>query len=233
MHDVPTEPIRLGDEVGSGLPTCVSDKSLHLDDSDVDGDAPNEPTPSNTNSPRTPSDDDEVLRVRSDSFHISVSEQSFPESSTASGRVHVGCSAAYSHSISSQGDVVNTETRDIQVGFPFHPLADRLNSNHKSLGFGHDSEQLELQSHQSTSPEQPTQPEQDTYPDPDHCTHAHHGAYPDYGKHLDHSTYQDHGAHPDHGTHSEPDKQSQRGTLSISPSPTNADSSCQRMFHLA
>ena len=152
--------MRLGNEVGSRSPTCVSDKSLHLDGSDVDGDAPNEPTPSNTNSPRTPSDD-EVLRVRSDSFHMldfpndSVSEQSFPESSTASGRVRVGCSAAYSHSVSSQGDIVNTETRDIQVGFPFHPLADRLTSSHKSLGFGHDSEQLELQSHQSTSLEQP------------------------------------------------------------------------------
>jgi hypothetical protein len=123
------------------------------------GDAPNEPTPSDTNSPRTPSDilddrntlDDGVLRVRSDSFHMldfpndSVSEQSFPESSAALGRVRLGCSAAYSHSVSSQGDIVNTETRDIQVGFPFHPLADRLNSSHKSLGFGHDSEQLELQ----------------------------------------------------------------------------------------
>jgi hypothetical protein len=80
-HNVPTEAIRLDDEVGlssipGGSSICASAKSLDLDDTNVDENAPNESTPSSTNSPRTLSDvlghrdtsQDEVLRVRSHSL---------------------------------------------------------------------------------------------------------------------------------------------------------------------
>src|SRR2546423_4872507 len=116
---------------------------------------------------------------------------------------------------------MNTETRDFQVSFPFHPLADRLSNSAASKPSKYPPEQ-------PTQPEQDTHPEQDIHcvqdiysgqeihPDPDHCTQPDHGAYPD------------HGAHSEHGTHSEHDAQSQRDTLSISPSSINADANWRR-----
>jgi hypothetical protein len=102
VHNVPNDPIRPGDEadlssISGRSVTCVSDNAVHLDD--AGGVAP---IPDSTNSPRTPSDvlcdpntpRDEVLHVRSDTFHMlecpsdEVSEQYFPESSTASDQTH-------------------------------------------------------------------------------------------------------------------------------------------------
>jgi hypothetical protein len=70
MHDVLTEPIRLGDEINLSSPTYVSNKSLHLNNSDVNKDALNEPILSIINSPRTSSDNNKMLRVRFDLFYI-------------------------------------------------------------------------------------------------------------------------------------------------------------------
>jgi hypothetical protein len=79
------------------------------------------------------------------------SEQLFPEGSAASDQVRLGYSAAYSHSVPSQGNIVNTETRDHQVDFPFHPLADCLNRSCTSPRsvLNHDFEQLESGSDKS------------------------------------------------------------------------------------
>jgi hypothetical protein len=173
--DVPIEPTSLGYNDDS---SSTSQRPLAYVSDDCE-DALDEPTPSSTNSPRTPSNAptdrdipyNETLRVRSDSFDMldlspdEVSEQPLTDKqhsprresystyqlgastagpvvsdvlpnlcqsagSASSGSLRLDHSGPY---FPSQGNIVNPETRDHQVGYSIYVLADNLNHSHAGL----------------------------------------------------------------------------------------------------
>jgi hypothetical protein len=120
-EDVSNGPISLGNgDYGSisrrPFP-CISTKSPPLDESGYPSDGS---TPCSTDSPHTPERDLDVAEptVRHDLDH---------HADSASDPLRLAHSGPHAHSIPSQGDVGDKETRDHEAFYSIHPPADYLN----------------------------------------------------------------------------------------------------------